>query len=92
MASWVTVLVGALGYFVLGALWYSPILFSKRWISDLKLDVNDPKMKSSMPATFGGSFLMMFIRSLAIAILSKKINITICMSGVKLRILTRRLF
>jgi len=49
-------------------------------------------MKSSMPAIFGGSFLMMFIRSLAIAILSKKINITSCMSGVKLRILTRRLF
>ena len=56
VASWVTVLVGALGYFVLGALWYSPIFFSKRWISDLKLDVTDPKMKSSMPATFEGLF------------------------------------
>ncbi len=82
--NWVAVLVGALGYFVLGALWYSPLLFSKRWISDLKLDVNDPKMKSGIPATFGGSFLMMFISSLAIAILANRLDISGWMSGAKL--------
>jgi len=37
-------------------------------------------MKSGIPATFGGSFLMMFIRSLVIAILSNRIDITDLMS------------
>jgi hypothetical protein len=82
--NWVAVLLGALGYFALGPLWYSPLLFSKRWISDLKLDVNDPKMKSGVAATFVGSFVMMFISSLAISILANRLDLSGWMSGAKL--------
>jgi len=30
----VAVLVAAVGYFALGALWYSPVLFSKSWLKE----------------------------------------------------------
>lgn len=82
--NWIAVLVGTLAYFALGALWYSPVLFSKRWISDLKLDVNDPKMKEGVPMIFGGSFVLMFVSSLAIAILAARMDLWGWMSGLKL--------
>jgi hypothetical protein len=82
--NWIAVLVAALAYFALGALWYSPVLFSKRWISDLKLDVNDPKMKEGVGMTFGGSFVLMFVSCLAIAILAARMDLWGWMSGLKL--------
>lgn len=43
--NWSAIAVAALAYFALGALWYSKALFAKRWIADLKIDVNDPEAK-----------------------------------------------
>jgi hypothetical protein len=84
--NWPAILVAALAYFVLGALWYSKILFSKRWIADLKIDVNHPDAKKGIGLMFGGSFVMMFVQSLAIAILAERIGIRGdgWMSGLKL--------
>jgi hypothetical protein len=84
--NWLAILVAALVYFVLGALWYSKILFAKRWISDLKIDVNSPDAKKGMGMMFGGSLVLMFIQSLAIAILAERIGIRGdgWMSGLKL--------
>ncbi|HEX2683706.1 MAG TPA: DUF1761 domain-containing protein [Ferruginibacter sp.] len=83
--NWVAVLVAALAYFALGALWYSKALFAKRWIADLKIDVNNPDAKKGVGMMFGGSFVMMFIQCLALAILAGRITeLTTWMSGVKL--------
>ncbi|MEP7237918.1 MAG: DUF1761 domain-containing protein [Ferruginibacter sp.] len=87
--NWIAVLVAALAYFVLGALWYSKILFAKRWISDLKIDVNNPDAKKGMGLMFGGSLVLMFVQSLAIAILVSRLDgLDGWMSGVKLGALT----
>ena len=41
--SWVAVIVVAIISFVIGMLWYSPLLFGKQW---MKLsDIGDKKMK-----------------------------------------------
>ena len=84
--NWGAIAVGALAYFALGALWYSPVLFVKKWIGYLKIDVNDPGAKKGMGAMFGGSFVMMFIQCLAIAILAERLGIRGAgwMSGLKL--------
>ncbi len=84
--NWPAIAVAALAYFILGALWYSKILFAKRWISDLKIDVNDPAAKKGIGLMFGGSLLMMFVQSLALAILAERLNIAGAgwMSGLKL--------
>ena len=37
--SWLGVIVGAVAAFLVGWLWYSPVLFGKRWASDQGLDL-----------------------------------------------------
>ena len=83
--NWISVLIGAAAYFALGALWYSKILFAPKWIAYLKIDVNDPNAKKGMGMMFGGSFVLMFVQSLAIAILANRLGlIGGWMSGIKL--------
>ncbi len=88
--NWPAIAVAALAYFMLGALWYSKALFAKRWIADLKLDINDPNAKKGVGLMFGGSFVLMFVQSLAIAVLAERLNIRDLgwMSGVKLGAVT----
>jgi len=52
------VLVAALAFWVLGALWYSPVLFSKRWQKEVGFKEEDVT-KSGMVTVFGLSFLCM---------------------------------
>jgi len=88
--NWPAIAVATLAYFMLGALWYSKLLFVKPWLAALKIDVNNPDAKKGMGAMFGGSFLLMFIQSLAIAIIAERIGIRGdgWMSGLKLGALT----
>ncbi|MGC4099755.1 DUF1761 domain-containing protein [Ferruginibacter sp.] len=88
--NWLAILVAALAYFMLGALWYSKVLFANRWIADLKLDVNNPDAKKGMGMMFGGSFVLMFVQCVAIAIIAERIGIRGdgWMSGLKLGLVT----
>lgn len=52
------VLVSALAFWALGALWYSPVLFSKRWQKEVGFKEEDVT-GSNMALVFGGSFLLM---------------------------------
>lgn len=81
--NWIAVLVGAVAYFMLGALWYSKVLFAKRWISDLKIDVNNPDAQKGMGVMFGGSFVLMFVQALAVAILMGRVETGGWLGGVK---------
>ncbi len=84
--NWIAIAVAALAYFALGALWYSKALFAPRWIADLKIDVNNPDAKKGMGTMFGGSFVLMFVQCLAIAVIAERLGIRGAgwMSGVKL--------
>jgi len=73
--NWPAIAVAALAYFALGALWYSKAMFVNRWIADLKIDVNNPDAKKGMGMMFGGSFVLMFIQSLAIAVIANRLDI-----------------
>ncbi|MBK7557117.1 MAG: DUF1761 domain-containing protein [Chitinophagaceae bacterium] len=92
--NWMAIAVAALAYFALGALWYSKVLFAKRWIADLKIDVNSPDAKKGMGMMFGGSLLMMFVQCLAIAIIANRLELIGAgwMSGLKLGALTGACF
>ena len=91
--NWIAIIVAALAYFALGALWYSKVLFANRWIADLKLDVNDPDAKKGM-GMFGGSLVLMFVQCLAIGILAGRLGISGAgwMSGLKLGAFTGACF
>ncbi len=83
--NWLAVLVAGLAYFVLGALWYSKLLFSKKWLELTNINPNDPNASKGMGIMFGGSLLLMLISSLAIAILVNRMELTACwLSGLKL--------
>ncbi len=58
--NWLSVIMASLAAFVIGALWYSPILFGKAWQKELKLKDEDIK-NANMPLIFGMSFIFMFI-------------------------------
>ena len=66
---WLAVLAGAAAYFVLGAIWYSPVLFANPWSRMVNLKMDDPEAKKGMPLLFIGSFLLMFIASTGLALL-----------------------
>lgn len=85
--NWLAVLVAALAYFVVGALWYAP-LFGKTWVKHHKIDVNDPEMKKGVAGTFVSSFLLMIVTCIGLAILISRMELTELMSGVKLGLLT----
>jgi hypothetical protein len=88
--NWPAIAVAALAYFALGALWYSKVLFAKRWIADLKIDINDPNAKKGVGLMFGGSLVLMFVQSLAIAVIANRLEIIGAgwMSGLKLGAVT----
>ncbi len=90
--NWLAVLVAAIAYFALGALWYSP-LFGKKWIAYQKIDVNDPDIKKGVGGIMLGSFILMLLATTGLAILVERIPLTGGVtSGLKLGLVTGLLF
>lgn len=54
--NWWAVLVAALSTFLIGGLWYSPVLFGKLWMKENNLTDEDLQ-KGNMAKTFGFSFV-----------------------------------
>jgi hypothetical protein len=52
------VLVATLIFWAIGAVWYSPVLFSKRWQKEVGFKEEEIK-KTNMAMVFGTSFLLM---------------------------------
>ena len=85
--AWLHVLVAALGYFLLGSIWYS-FLFGKKWIVYTGIDINAANAKKGIAAIMITSFILMFICSIGLAILETKLQIGSCIPAVKLGLLT----
>ena len=60
------VIVAALSSFLIGGLWYSPILFAKAWMNEVGLSEEDTK-RANMGKLFGGSFILSLIISFNLA-------------------------
>lgn len=58
--NWFAIIAASLLSFVVGSMWYSPILFGKLWQSEAGL--SDEKLKNgNMGLIFGGAFILIFI-------------------------------
>lgn len=91
--NWLAVLCAGLGYFALGALWYSKILFSGKWLQLTKIDPKDPDATKGMAAVMLGSLFFMILTALGLAILQHKLQLTGgWMSGLKLGTVTGLFF
>ncbi len=86
--NWLSVLVGTLGYFALGALWYS-LLFKDKWLAYNKIIIdNNTDAKKGVGSIMFASFIMMLVTSIAIAFLAYRVGMWGWMSGIKLGLLT----
>lgn len=90
--NWIAIFCGALGYFLLGALWYSKVLFAKSWILHTKIDPKDPNATKGMGMVMLMSVAWMFITAIGIAILSNRMGLYCWMSGIKLGMVTGLFF
>jgi hypothetical protein len=58
--NWFAILVAALSNFLIGGLWYSPLLFGKIWMQENNFREEDLK-KSNMGKILGLTFLFSFL-------------------------------
>jgi hypothetical protein len=87
--NWLAVVVATLAYFMLGAIWYSKVLFGTKWATLVKLDTNDPNLKKGMGQMMAATFVIMLIVSIGLEFLIIKFNfVEDVMYGVKLGLLT----
>ena len=71
--NYLAVFAAAIVIFLLGGLWYSPVLFSKRWIAlqgRTEEQVRADAAKSNMPVMYLGAFICGLIIAWAIAVLA----------------------
>lgn len=71
--NWLAVVVGAVIYFALGALWYSPVLFGRRWQRSIGWDAEQrpPEMQVT---TYVVPLVAMLVMAVAVGLLAAAIG------------------
>jgi hypothetical protein len=64
--NWLAIIVAAISAFVLGGLWYSPLMFVKRWMKETGI-TEDKTKQTNMIKVFGFAFLLSLIASFFLA-------------------------
>ena len=64
--NWLAVAAAALATFLIGGLWYSPLLFSRAWMADNGFTEESLK-GANMARIFGGSFVLALIAATNLA-------------------------
>jgi hypothetical protein len=64
--NWLAVITAAVSAFVLGALWYSPLMFVKVWMRETGI-TEESAREANMIKIFGLAFLLSFIASFFLA-------------------------
>lgn len=63
---WLAVIVASLASFVVGGIWYSPLLFAKVWEREAGLSLEQIK-GANMARIFGGAFVLTFLGVLVLS-------------------------
>jgi uncharacterized membrane protein YeaQ/YmgE (transglycosylase-associated protein family) len=71
--NWLAVIVGGIIYFALGALWYSPMLFARRWQRSIGWDPErtPPEMN---PMTYVVPFIAYLVMAAAVGMLAAAVG------------------
>ena len=79
------VLVAAVATFMLGGLWYSPLLFAKQWVASHGYTPEQLEaMKGTAAKAYGLSFLCWLVMALMLAVLIGRFGLDSAMGGMKL--------
>jgi hypothetical protein len=80
--NWLAVLVAAIAFFLVGAVWYS-FLFRDAWIKASGVNVNDPNAKKGVGAMFLSSFVLVVITVVGLALFTARVGSGGWMTGLK---------
>ena len=80
--NWLHVLVAALAYFALGAIWYGP-LFSKPWVKGHNIDANGPDAKKGVGVLMALSFVAFFVITFAAAVILTIVHAEVASHALK---------
>lgn len=86
--NWLAILVAAIGYFMLGAVWYSKPLFGTKWAAVVGLDMTDPNKSKGMAKMMTGTFVLILIACTGIAMLVARMDLSVLPSALKLGLIT----
>jgi len=87
--NWWAILVAALAYFILGAVWYSKALFGSKWAQLVKLDMSNPDLKKGMGKMMAATFILILITCLGLSLVIHMVNFNDnYLYGIKLGLLT----
>jgi len=64
--NWLSVIAAAVSAFILGGLWYSPLMFAKRWMKETGITEESTK-NTNMTKLFGLAFILSLIASFFLA-------------------------
>jgi hypothetical protein len=84
--NFLPIIAATIVYFMLGAVWYSPVLFSKSWSALQPEDAM--KDKSNLPILLSMTFVLNFVIAIAMALLVALTNTATIIGGAKLGLLT----
>ena len=83
------ILVAAIAYFILGAVWYSKALFGTKWAQLIKLDMNNPNLKKGMGKMMVSTFILILIVCFGLSKVNHMVNFDDnYLYGIKLGLLT----
>ena len=83
--NYLAVVVAAVVAFVLGGLWYSPVLFAKPWVKAHGYTEERVKeMQASATKAYAVSFLCQVLIALALGVLNGYLHMERCVQGLKL--------
>ncbi len=85
--NFLAIAAGAAAYFLLGAIWYSPILFAKSWAKIVGMDMNDPNKRKGMGVMMVSSFACFFILSIGVSFLSHALHLQTWASSLRFGLL-----
>lgn len=80
--NYLAILVSGIAYWILGALWYSPVLFGKVWSNIVKPD--EERAKKTMVRTFTTSAILMIIIAFFMALMVTYLVPADMMRGIKI--------
>jgi len=63
--NYVAVLAAALSSFLIGGVWYSPVLFANAWMREA--GIPEERLHENMSKVFGGSFVLSFVIAMNLA-------------------------
>ena len=87
--NWWAILVAALAYFILGAVWYSKALFGTKWARLVKLDMSNPDLKKGMGKMMVSTFILIFIICFGLSLVIRMVKFDdTYLYGIKLGLLT----